>query len=74
MYVDGNIGGSIDGTGGADLGVPRRAGGTAERIGSDGIWSTEVARDPFLPLVLAAEKSPHCNWAPRSRWRSPAAR
>ncbi len=57
MYVDGNIGGSIDGTGGADLGVLAEQVGTAERIGFDGIWSTEVARDPFLPLVLAAEKS-----------------
>ncbi len=57
MYVDGNIGGSIDGTGGADLGVLAEQVGTAELIGFDGIWSTEVARDPFLPLVLAAEKS-----------------
>lgn len=57
MYVDGNIGGSIDGTGGADLGVLAEQVGAAERIGFDGIWSTEVARNPFLPLVLAAEKS-----------------
>ncbi|HRD11270.1 MAG TPA: LLM class F420-dependent oxidoreductase [Mycobacterium sp.] len=57
MYVDGNIGGSIDGTGGADLGVLAEQITAAERIGFDGIWSTEVARDPFLPLVLAADKS-----------------
>lgn len=57
MQVDGNFGGSIDGTGGADLGVLAEQVGLAERIGFDGIWSTEVARDPFLPLVIAAEKS-----------------
>lgn len=57
MHVDGNIGGSIDGTGGADLGVLAEQVEAAERIGFDGIWSTEVARDPFLPLVIAAEKS-----------------
>ncbi len=27
----------------------------AERVGYDGIWSAEVAHDPFLPLALAAE-------------------
>lgn len=57
MYVDGNIGGSIDGTGGADLGVLAEQITAAERIGFDGIWSTEVSRDPFLPLVLAADRS-----------------
>lgn len=57
MYVDGNIGGSIDGTGGADLGVLAEQITAAERIGFDGIWSTEVARDPFLPLMLAADRS-----------------
>ncbi|HEX9831968.1 MAG TPA: TIGR03617 family F420-dependent LLM class oxidoreductase, partial [Mycobacterium sp.] len=57
MKVDGNIGGSIDGTGGADLGVLADQIASAQRIGYDGIWSTEVSRDPFLPLLLAAEKS-----------------
>lgn len=57
MRVDGNIGGSIDGTGGADLNILGEQIATAERVGFDGIWSTEVARDPFMPLVIAAEKS-----------------
>ncbi|GAY15568.1 LLM class F420-dependent oxidoreductase [Mycobacterium sp. shizuoka-1] len=57
MYVDGNIGGSIDGTGGADLAVLTQQIAAAEQIGFDGIWSTEVSRDPFLPLLLAAERS-----------------
>jgi probable F420-dependent oxidoreductase len=58
VYADGNIGGSIDGTGGAELATLADQVGAAQRIGFDGLWSTEVSRDPFLPLALAAEKSP----------------
>ena len=29
----------------------------AEAIGFDGIWTSETAQDPFLPLTLAAEHS-----------------
>lgn len=57
MFVDGTIGGSIDGTSGANLTVLAEQVAGAERIGYDGIWSTEVARDPFLPLMVAAEHS-----------------
>ncbi len=57
MRVDSNFGGSIDGTGGADLAVLAEQITTSERLGFDGVWSTEVARDPFLPLVVAAERS-----------------
>lgn len=57
MHIDGNIGGGIDGTNGGDLRVLSEQIHAAERIGYDGIWSTEVNRDPFLPLMLAAEKS-----------------
>lgn len=57
MDVDGNIGGGIDGTGGADLAVLTAQIATAKKIGFDGVWSTEVSRDPFLPLVLAADRS-----------------
>jgi alkanesulfonate monooxygenase SsuD/methylene tetrahydromethanopterin reductase-like flavin-dependent oxidoreductase (luciferase family) len=57
VYVDGNIGGSIDGTCGADFDVLNAQTGAAERIGFDGVWSTEVSRDPFLPLLVAAQKS-----------------
>ncbi|HKP42139.1 LLM class F420-dependent oxidoreductase [Mycobacterium sp.] len=57
MKVDGNIGGAIDGTGGADLAVLADQICTAEAIGYDGVWSTEVSRDPFLPLLLAADRS-----------------
>jgi probable F420-dependent oxidoreductase len=57
MYVDANIGGSIDGTGGADRDVLVTQLAAAERIGLDGVWSTEVSRDPFLPLMIAADKT-----------------
>jgi probable F420-dependent oxidoreductase len=55
--VDCNIGGSIDGTGGADFGLLGEQIAQAERIGFDGLWSTEVSRDPFLPLVIAAQQA-----------------
>ncbi|WP_431233042.1 LLM class F420-dependent oxidoreductase [Mycolicibacterium psychrotolerans] len=58
MHVDTNIGGTIDGTGGADFGTLADQVGAAQRIGFDGVWSTEVSRDPFLPLVIAAQHAP----------------
>lgn len=58
MRVDANIGGSVDGTGGADLATLNGQILAAERTGFDGVWTTEVSRDPFLPLVLAAERTP----------------
>jgi hypothetical protein len=57
MRVDGNIGGSIDGTGGADLAGISDQVAAAERVGYAGVWTTEVSRDPFLPLLLAADRS-----------------
>ncbi len=58
MRVDGNIGGAIDGTGGGDLADIAEQVGAAGRVGYDGVWTTEVSRDPFLPLLLAADRSP----------------
>ncbi|BBX03639.1 LLM class F420-dependent oxidoreductase [Mycolicibacterium moriokaense] len=55
--MDVNIGGSIDGTGGGDLATLAEQVSDAERLGFDGVWSTEVSRDPFLPLMLAADRS-----------------
>ncbi|OSC32569.1 LLM class F420-dependent oxidoreductase [Mycobacterium vulneris] len=57
MHVDANIGGSVDGTAGADLEVLASQVTAAERVGFDGVWSTEVSRDPFLPLMIAADRS-----------------
>jgi probable F420-dependent oxidoreductase len=57
VRVDGNVGGSIDGTDGADLATLADQVDAAERLGLDGVWSTEVGRDPFLPLALTAQRS-----------------
>jgi alkanesulfonate monooxygenase SsuD/methylene tetrahydromethanopterin reductase-like flavin-dependent oxidoreductase (luciferase family) len=57
MRVDGNIGGGIDGTGGGDLAGIAEQVAAAERVGCDGVWTTEVSRDPFLPLLLAVGQS-----------------
>ena len=43
MKIDTNIGGSIDGTGGGELGVLADQLRTAEKLGFDGVWSTEVS-------------------------------
>jgi probable F420-dependent oxidoreductase len=58
MRIDANIGGSVDGTAGADLATIAEQVIAAERDGFAGVWTTEVSRDPFLPLVLAAERAP----------------
>ena len=58
MLVDGNIGGSVDGTEGGDLAALGAQLDLAERVGYDGVWSTEVRHDPFLPLLVAAQRSP----------------
>jgi probable F420-dependent oxidoreductase len=51
MLVDGNIdGGDLAGI---DAQVAR-----ARQAGLDGIWTTETAHDPFLPLLLAADRAP----------------
>jgi len=57
IRIDANVGGGIDGTRGGDLVSLAKQIDTAQAIGFDGVWSTEVNRDPFLPLVLAASMS-----------------
>ena len=57
MKVDGNIGGAVDGTGGGDLAEVTAQVRDAETIGLDGVWATEVSRDPFFPLLIAADRS-----------------
>lgn len=57
MLVDANIGGSSDGTGVAALANLSRQIVAAQECGFDGLWSTEVSRDPFLPLMLVARES-----------------
>jgi probable F420-dependent oxidoreductase len=57
VLVDCNIGGAVDGTPGGDADVVEQQATEAEALGFDGAWSTEVGRDPFLPLVVAARRT-----------------
>lgn len=50
VFVDGDIGGDL---GEIDAQVAR-----ARHTGLDSLWTTETAHDPFLPLLLAAERAP----------------
>ncbi|AKS31916.1 LLM class F420-dependent oxidoreductase [Mycolicibacterium goodii] len=54
MHIDCNIGGAVSGA--DDTGITAVVGqaARAQDIGFDGIWSTDVDRDPFLPLAVAA--------------------
>ena len=58
MLVDGNIGGVTDGTAGGSIAEIDAQVAQARRAGLDGVWTTETSRDPFLPLLLAAERAP----------------
>lgn len=57
MKIDSNLGGSVDGTAGGQIGPIKEQVRAAEDLGYNGVWTTEVAHDPFLPLALAAEHS-----------------
>ncbi|MEN3223101.1 MULTISPECIES: LLM class F420-dependent oxidoreductase [Mycolicibacterium] len=54
MYIDCNIGGIVSGSDEAGIAGLVAQAARAERIGFDGIWSTDVDRDPFLSLAIAA--------------------
>lgn len=58
MKVDANIGGGIDGSAGGSFSEVTAQAVTAEQCGYDGVWSTEVGRDPFLAPLIAAEHAP----------------
>ena len=66
MRVDGGIG--------SDLSKVGEATSEAEAAGYDGVWSAETSHDPFLPLLLAAERTERSSSAPASPSRSPEAR
>jgi alkanesulfonate monooxygenase SsuD/methylene tetrahydromethanopterin reductase-like flavin-dependent oxidoreductase (luciferase family) len=56
LLVDGTVGGTIEG---GDIGaIFKQLLADADRMEYAGVWSTEVARDPFLPVLLAAEHTP----------------
>lgn len=58
MKVDTNIGGRIDGSEGGSFAEAVAQATLAADLGYDGVWSTEVGRDPFLAPLLAAEHAP----------------
>src|SRR6266508_1706409 len=58
MHVDGNIGETNDRAREGDLAVIDAETDAAERIGYDGLWTTETRHDPFLPLLRVAGRSP----------------
>jgi Luciferase-like monooxygenase len=45
----------------------------AEQLGADGLWSSELRHDPFLPLAIAAEHTSRAR-SPSPRRRASAAR
>ncbi|MHA3701858.1 TIGR03617 family F420-dependent LLM class oxidoreductase [Jatrophihabitans sp. YIM 134969] len=51
MLIDGNLG-TREG-----LGAVAHQTAAAESMGLDGVWTTEMDHDPFLPLALVAERS-----------------
>ncbi|RHW28539.1 TIGR03617 family F420-dependent LLM class oxidoreductase [Nocardioides immobilis] len=58
MKIDANVGGGIDGSDGGRFSEVIAQAVTAEQSGYDGVWSTEVGRDPFLAPLIAAEHAP----------------
>jgi probable F420-dependent oxidoreductase len=52
VLIDGNLG-TREG-----LAAVARQVAEADAMGLDGVWSTEMDHDPFLPLALVAERSP----------------
>jgi len=54
VYIDCNISGAVAGAEEAGISGLLGQAARAENIGLDGIWSTDVDRDPFLPLAVAA--------------------
>jgi probable F420-dependent oxidoreductase len=55
VLVDGTVGGTTEG---GDIGAILEQLADADGMGYAGVWSTEAARDPFLPALLAAEHTP----------------
>lgn len=58
MKIDGSVGGPVNSdvpVSLADIGAQVDA---AREIGYDGVWTAETSHDPFLPLMIAAERSP----------------
>lgn len=59
MKIDGNLGGGPDGSRGGTFAEVIEQANAAQLCGLDGVWSTEVSRNPFLPLLVAAQAAPN---------------
>jgi alpha-beta hydrolase superfamily lysophospholipase len=55
VLVDGNLGGTVDGDWGGEDGSLVAQVHAAESAGFDGVWTTEMKHDPFLPLAVATQ-------------------
>jgi probable F420-dependent oxidoreductase len=55
VLVDGNLGGTVDGDWGGDTDFLVAQVKAAEATGFDGVWTTEIKHDPFLPLAVASQ-------------------
>lgn len=57
MKIDGNVGGPVNSDDVVTLAEIDAQVRYAEEIGYDGVWSAETNHDPFLPLMIAADRS-----------------
>lgn len=55
MLVDGNLGGTVEAGWGGDAQALVAQVRAADAAGYDGIWTTEIKHDPFLPLAVASQ-------------------
>ena len=57
MKIDGNVGGPVNSDAVVSLTDIAAQVQAAETTGYDGVWSAETSHDPFLPLMIAADRS-----------------
>ncbi|WP_153505463.1 LLM class F420-dependent oxidoreductase [Cumulibacter manganitolerans] len=57
MKIDGNVGGPVNSDAVVSLTDIAAQAQAAEEVGYDGVWTAETSHDPFLPLMVAAERS-----------------
>jgi probable F420-dependent oxidoreductase len=55
VLIDGQIGGTVDGDWGEGAAALVEQVRQAESTGFDGVWTTEIKHDPFLPLAVATQ-------------------
>lgn len=58
MKIDGNVGGPVNSDAVVNLADIAAQAEAAEATGYDGAWTAETSHDPFLPLMIAADRAP----------------